>query len=202
MLKSRNLSYERMKLEDVYQFKNWGRHRTVLLNDYNFYEETDEDIKSWFQWKTHSSFNFYYTIFLGDKAIGYISFKNTSSLLKRTTLGLVLDPNFINCGYGTEALVFMLNYFINEKNISKVVLKVAGFNKRAKALYEKVGFEKVSTSIFIYDNGDYDESISDYRDNKESFFVLFGKTFFYADKMILNRKKFDGVVKCISNFKI
>lgn len=194
MLKSKNLTYEVMKIEDVYQFKNWGSFATPLLKDYNFIEEREEDIISWYYWKTSNPFNIYYTIFKDNIAIGYIGFKNRDKITKSATLGIVLNPDIVNKGYGTEILNFMFDYYFNVMNYKKIYLKVAKFNKRAIALYKKIGFRYIRTNILLYDNGDYDEKISDYKNNKDSFKVILGRTFFYAYKMVLNRKDFNEVV--------
>lgn len=33
------LSFRKMKLEDVFTFRNWGRHDSKLFLEYNFLEE-------------------------------------------------------------------------------------------------------------------------------------------------------------------
>ncbi|WP_210059814.1 GNAT family N-acetyltransferase [Peptoniphilus stercorisuis] len=202
MLKSKNFSYRKMKLEDVYDFKKWGRHNTPLLDDYNFYEDTDIELKDWFNWKTQNPNNMYFSIFKEDFAIGYISFKYFNKLIKSATLGIVLDPSEINKGYGSEILLYMMDYYFNSLDQKKISLKVATFNKRAISLYSKVGFKKVSTHLNFYENGYFDDTIVDYRENSDSFINFMGKTLFYVDKMVLDRNKFNGVIKCISNFKI
>ena len=202
MLKSENLSYEKMKVEDICSFQYWGKHETPLLDDYNFYETTEEGFIDWFNWKTKNPLNKYMTIFKDGVPIGYIGYKGFNNIFKTATLGVVLDPNYVNKGYGQEAIITTMDYYFNTLNYKKINLKVARYNKRAIALYEKLGFEKVSTSILFYENGSFDDRIEDYRNNKECFLNIMGKTFFYADKMVINREKFDGVIKCISNFKI
>lgn len=190
MLTSKNLKYDEMKIRDIYQFKNWGRHTTPLLEDYNFIEETDEEIKSWYYWKNSGFFKKYFTVFKGDIAIGYIGFKKINYILRSSTLGIVLDPSYIDQRYGTEILNTMLDYYFNVKNFRKLSLYVAKFNKRAIRLYEKMGFVKIGEVIYLYDNGDFDNSIEDYRNNRDSFKVIAGKTFFYADKMVLKKEFF------------
>ena len=105
MLKSKNFSYRKMKLEDVYDFKKWGRHNTPLLDDYNFYEDTDTELKDWYNWKTQNPNSMYFSILKDDFAIGYISFKYFNKIMKPATLGIVLDPSIMNNGYGTEILL-------------------------------------------------------------------------------------------------
>ena len=191
-----------MKIEDVYQFKNWGSFSTPLLKDYNFVEEEDEDVISWYYWKNSNPLNIYYTIFKDNMAIGYIGFKNRNGILKTATLGIVLNPDLVNRGYGREILGFMLDYYFNVMNYRKIYLKVAKFNSRAMALYKRLGFKYVNTRLHIYENEPFDINIRDYRENSDSFKIIFGQTFFYADKMVLSRKYFNEVVKCSLDYKI
>lgn len=193
MIRSEHLSFKRMELEDVFQFKNWGKHETSMFDDYNFIEETDEDIQSWFNWKTETFRAIYFTIFLKDKAIGYISFKNMSSLLKTAELGIVLDPNYINKGYGYEALKTMFEYYFNDLKNKKIYLDVAKYNKRAYHLYLKLGFEKYSSTIMKYPNDKLDKKSKDYIENKEAFLSVFGILFFTADRLVLTKERFEEI---------
>jgi RimJ/RimL family protein N-acetyltransferase len=200
MLRSKRLSYAPMKLEDVYDFRDWSRHKSNIYDDYNFYEQSDDDILAWFQWKDRP-FCKYYSIFLNGKAIGYISFKNINKLLKTAVLGIVIDPGYISMGYGKEAMLTMLNVFFNDWNFKKLYLKVAKYNKRALALYRKLGFKEYATYFESYLNPKPASDDLEYIENKDAFFMIFGKPYFHAYKMSLDKDTFNEVVKCISNYK-
>lgn len=139
MIYSDKLYFDKMKLEDVYKFKNWGKHSISLYDDYNFYEDSKKDIEDWFSWKTHGRRVLYFTIFEEGEPIGYLSFKRINKFFKTAVLGIVLNPDKVSCGYGTEILLRMLSYYFNEMNFSKIYLSVAGYNDRAKRLYKKNG---------------------------------------------------------------
>lgn len=199
MINTKNLRMEKMKIEDVYQFRNWSKHTEKLYDDYNFYEASDNAIKDWYKWKTENSRSKYFTIFLEDRAIGYISFKKINKITKSAVLGVVLDPGTINKGYGTEALFEMLKYFFYEMKFEKMYLDVAEYNYRAITVYKKLGFKKYKTLIMAYPNENIDFDDERYIIYNKHFFRILGKLFFYANKMILDRNTFDEVVKCISN---
>ncbi|CDZ74231.1 putative acetyltransferase, GNAT family [Peptoniphilus sp. ING2-D1G] len=200
MIKSARLSYDKMKIEDVKEFKNWEKHESTIYDDYNFYEETDEQIEEWYLWKTSFGAR-YYTIFLKEEPIGYIGFKNIREYNKSATLGLVLNPYYIGKKYGEEALFSMGDVFFNDWKFQKLYLKVARYNQRAVALYKKLGFKKYATSVMIYPNEKPDKDDVEYIKNKKSFLNILGKTFFYADKMVLDRNYFNEVIKCTSSYR-
>lgn len=190
MLVGKYVSLRELILKDVYTFKNWSKHSSYLLLDYNFNEVEEKSIKDWFIWKTHSPFSKYYVILKDSYPIGYISFKNISYFLKSACLGIALNPTYINKGYGGDAIKTMLKYFFDELKFKKISLKVASYNKRALHLYEKIGFKKRWTILMSFPNGNFDINIKDFYNNKECFKKVFGKTFFYAYQMDIRREDF------------
>ncbi|MDO5040696.1 MAG: GNAT family N-acetyltransferase [Peptoniphilus sp.] len=200
MIKSARLSYDKMKIEDVKEFKNWEKHQSSLYDDYNFYEETDKEIEEWYLWKTSFGAR-YYTIFLEEKPIGYISFKHIKEYNKSAVLGLVLNPAFMGQKYGKEALCTMSDVFFNRWGFKKLYLKVARYNQRALSLYKKLGFKRYATTVMMYPNEKPDKRDREYMENKSSFLNILGKTFFYADKMVLDGDYFNKVIKCTLNCK-
>ena len=56
-------------------------------------------------------------------------------------IGIVIgDPEDWGHGYGTEATTLIIDYGFRELNLHRVELLVLDFNKRAKRVYEKLGF--------------------------------------------------------------
>ncbi|MBL7576217.1 Protein N-acetyltransferase, RimJ/RimL family [Peptoniphilus asaccharolyticus DSM 20463] len=191
MIKSEHLVFKEMQLEDVKQFKNWGRHSSKMYDDYNFTEQTDEDIKNWYNWKVGVTRSTYYTIFLKDIAIGYISFKNKKPVLKTAEIGIVFDPNYIDRGFGYETLMKMLSVYFIDLEYNKIYLDVAQYNKRAYHLYKKLGFEKYSSMIMKYPNGRIEKESKDYLENKDAFVNFLGIAFFKADRLSLTKERFE-----------
>lgn len=186
-----------MKLQDVFKFKDWEKHKSSLYADYNFDESTEKEIKDWFLWKTGSFRSKYFTIFLKDTPIGYLSFKSINERKKRAVLGIVIEPGKIEKGFGKEALFRMLKYYFYECNFEKLYLEVARYNKRAILLYKKMGFEKTGSFMRLYENGDVD--FNEDENLKNCFRDFLGVKFYYTDKMVLYRNAFNEVVKCISS---
>lgn len=78
----------------------------------------------------------------GDKLIGNCSIFRINERNRKAEVGIFIgDKNYLNKGYGTEALSLLLDYAFNILNLNNIMLEVFGFNKRAIRSYEKAGFK-------------------------------------------------------------
>ncbi len=87
-----------MEVQDVHQFASWGSFQDELFRDYNFDIRSPQDERAWFNWKTGSLFSHYQTIFLGDRAIGYLGFKRFYPLFRVGVLGICLGAKYVDQG--------------------------------------------------------------------------------------------------------
>ena len=140
-IKGKRITIRPLKVDDVYLMRKWGFHENPLLEDYNFPKLNDRDIKIWYRIKTNRFINKYFSIRNeSDELIGYMGIKNIKKFTRETTLGLVLDPNQVDKGYGTEILETFLAYYFTGMRMRRMILEVAEFNKRAFRLYEKIQY--------------------------------------------------------------
>lgn len=82
-----------------------------------------------------------------EKPIGITSLINIDD--KNRNAECIIDigeKDFWGKGYGSEALILLLNYAFLEMNLHRVYLRVFSFNKKAIRLYEKLGFSHEGTS--------------------------------------------------------
>jgi RimJ/RimL family protein N-acetyltransferase len=56
-------------------------------------------------------------------------------------LGISLGSDYVDQGYGSEALGLFVPYFFEELDFTCLLLDVAGANVRARHVYEKLGFQ-------------------------------------------------------------
>lgn len=191
-LKGSRIEIDKLKLEDVFCMREWGTHENPLLEDYNFPDMNDSEIKVWFRMKTCNPCNKYYSIKNSDSGnlIGYMGIKDIKILRKNSTLGIVLDPNQTDKGYGTEILYTFLEYYFTEMKMRKMELEVAKFNKRAYKLYEKVGFEKKKVYLEEFFNQYLDLNDPYYVKEKSSFEIKCEKIYNYIYEMTLTKKRF------------
>jgi len=77
-----------------------------------------------------------------NELIGNCGFVELDHLNQTSEIGIFIgNKNYWNKGYGTEALVLLLDYGFKALNLHNVMLKVYSFNERAIKSYEKVGFK-------------------------------------------------------------
>lgn len=160
----------RLKVEDVFEMKRWGKHNNPLFQDYNFPDLNDDEVREWFKIKTTQRNNVCFSVTNeGNVIIGYINVKEIKRFRRNAKLGIVFDPNYVDKGYGTESILLLLKYFFNDMNMKCMYLDVAKHNKRAIRCYEKCGFKTVNEykdklydqNINIFD----DEQFADIRDS-------------------------------------
>ena len=91
------------------------------------------------------------------KLIGTISLTKVDWISRTSELGVAIwNKEYWGKGYGTEAIILLLDYGFSFLNLRKVWLRVFDFNIRAIKAYEKVGFIKEGTlRKHVYKNGKY-----------------------------------------------
>ncbi len=193
-ISSERIKIRRLELEDIFLMRTWGFHETPLLEDYNFPQMNDEEIKIWYKMKTQSPFNKYYGIKdNGGKLIGYMGIKNIKIFRRMSTLGIVLDPNQINKGYGTEILKVFLDYYFNEMKMLKMELEVSSFNKRAYNVYKKLGFIEEGYYLDEFCNPYIDKKDPYFIEAKSSFVIDGKKIYNYIHRMVLSKKRYFNI---------
>lgn len=191
LLEGDRVEIRRFSLEDAYSMTNWGKHKSLLFDDYNFPFVEEEDIKEWYETKTFGWSKIYFSVYNEEKSfIGYLGIRYIKRLKRESTLGIVFDPNYINKGYGTEALKLFLSYYFEELNMNVLNLEVDQFNKRAIKCYEKCGFVIYKKYTDIY----YDQSVnlrdSDFKEAINSFVIKRKKLYNYVYKMYIDKKTY------------
>lgn len=182
---------ESLKLDDVFEMRKWGEHENPLLEDYNFPMMNDSEIRVWYKMKTNKASNKYFSIKdKNDTLIGYMGMKDIKFLRRISTLGIVLDPNKVDQGYGTEILETFLHHYFTQMRMRKMLLEVSAFNKRAYRLYEKIGFVQDKEYIEEFFNQYLDLDDPYYLEEESSFEVVSGNIYTYIYKMSLTRKRF------------
>lgn len=143
LLEGEKVKIRPLLLNDVYSMLYWGKHENPLFEDYNFPKLTDEEIKQWFKSRTLSKKRKCFAVIDEDnKIIGYLTIKKIRTLNRSSWLGIVFDPNYMDMGYGTDAIKTILKYYFNDLKMRIMYLDVLKYNKRAIRCYEKCGFMK------------------------------------------------------------
>ena len=78
-----------------------------------------------------------------DKLIGTVGLHDTNYINRTATLGIFIgDYDYRSKGYGTEAILLILDYGFNYLNLNNIKLNLMEFNERAYKCYKKCGFKE------------------------------------------------------------
>lgn len=143
-IKGNRVKVRLLTYEDVLQMRNWGKHDDPLFKDYNFPNFTDDEVRSWFNYRTSKRNTKCFSVLdEEDRMIGYINIRNIKKIMGSARLGIVFNPDVLNKGYGSDALMAVLDYYFDVMKMNTLYLDVAKFNKRAIRCYEKCGFKVI-----------------------------------------------------------
>lgn len=115
------------------------------------------------QWsaKTDTS-GFSLSVVLSDGTfIGHLAVYDASLPARLGTMAIVIGPEYVGQGYGTEAVRLGLDYSFGEMGFNKVEARVFAYNERAIASYRKAGFivEGCRRAVAFREGGFHDEII-------------------------------------------
>lgn len=93
--------------------------------------------------------------YIGECGIKSVDWKN-----RKTEIYIFLGKDYVEEGYGTDAMKVLLSFIFNEMNLHKVKLTVFSFNTRAIKCYEKCGFRIEGTlKSELYKGGSYHDLV-------------------------------------------
>jgi diamine N-acetyltransferase len=95
----------------------------------------------------------------GDRPIGEAGLLRMFPAWRTTDLSIIIgDKGAWGQGYGSEAILLLLDYAFGYLNFHRVAVGVVGFNERALDFYEKVGFKRegIQRDGYYHDHQYYD----------------------------------------------
>lgn len=94
--------------------------------------------------------------------IGICGLHRIDWISRRATFGIAIyAKDRWSKGYGTEALMLLLNYAFSRLNLHKVRLEVYAHNARARKVYERCGFKETGVEPeHVFKDGVYHDSIT------------------------------------------
>ena len=96
-----------------------------------------------------------------DKLLGNIGLVNIKNINRTAEMGVFIgDKEYLSKGYGSEAIMLILDYGFNFLNLNNIMLKAFSFNERAIKAYEKCGFKIFGIwKEAVYFNGEYVDDV-------------------------------------------
>ncbi len=119
-------------------------HTEPLLQRYNPPCETDEKRDVWFMLRTGDPTRREFAILTtSGQFIGRIGLREMDGQ-GGARLGIGLGADFLDHGYGTEAMIGFLDWYFGDGDFVRLALDVVTMNSRAIHVYEKLGFQRLA----------------------------------------------------------
>jgi RimJ/RimL family protein N-acetyltransferase len=95
-----------------------------------------------------------------DEVIGDIALQSIDAYNRNANIRIAIEEPYQGKGYGSEALLLMLDYGFGIVNLHRIELNVFAYNERAAYVYEKLGFKVEGRQRdALYYNHQYHDSI-------------------------------------------
>ncbi len=128
---------------DLDQMAAWRPYDSPLYADANWTQRPPRELDRWYAHHSRDPQRMLCTVTdRAGRVIGSITLREIDGR-RSARLGITLGADFVEQGYGTEALTCFIGYYFEELGFAKMALDVAGYNRRAIRVYEKLGFAQV-----------------------------------------------------------
>lgn len=137
-----NYNIEKMNYENAKSIIKWSYPKPYDMYNTDDSEESLNELLS----------GSYYSVTLENQLVGFFCYGNYAQIPIKEALsfyedenfldiGLGLNPDLCNRGYGEKFVLVGMNYAINRFNSKQFRITVASFNKRAIEVYQRAGFK-------------------------------------------------------------
>lgn len=129
---------------DLSAMAAWRPFDDPLMADANWPQRSPDELRRWYACVRKDERRLLYTILdESRRVVGLLTLREIQGR-HSARLGITLGADYVNRGYGSEALHLFLDYFFDELGFEKMVLDVAAHNRRAVRLYRKLGFKTIA----------------------------------------------------------
>ena len=133
--------------DDINDLFNWRNHPEVRKNFFNTNPISWDEHEKWFKAKIKDSYTSIYIACSGKDKVGSIRFEDKSDVIK---VSVMLNPDFLGKGFGSEVIRLGTERFIKEKNPDKPIhAEIKKDNIASLKAFQRAGFEE-SYSVFVY----------------------------------------------------
>ncbi|HID86791.1 MAG TPA: N-acetyltransferase [Anaerolineae bacterium] len=162
MIEGEKVKLRAIEREDIPRFVRWLNDRELLgyLTRYMPLSKAEEE--RWFERQLEDESGRIFAIetregvHIGNIGLHEIDWKNGHA-----ELGIFIgEKEYWGQGYGTDAILTLLDFAFNEMNLHRVYLRVLAFNHRAIRCYEKCGFALEGTEReAVFRDGRYHDQL-------------------------------------------
>ena len=143
LLEGTRVTVRRLARADLAQMVALRPFQDPLYADANWMHRSRQDLERWYAHYSQDPKRLLCAV-LDERGqfIGSITLRHIDGRCS-ARLGITLGSEFVDRGYGSEALALFLDYYFDVLGFAKIVLDVAGYNQRAIHVYQKLGFVTV-----------------------------------------------------------
>jgi RimJ/RimL family protein N-acetyltransferase len=128
---------------DLTNMAGWRPFANPLYDGANWPHRSPEQLDHWYARSNQDPQRLLCAVIdESGQVIGSITLRGINGR-RYARLGITIGADFVDQGYGTEALILFLDYYFAQMGFQKLILDVAAFNRRALHVYEKLGFHPV-----------------------------------------------------------
>jgi diamine N-acetyltransferase len=183
-----------MRRGDLEQMHAWRPFRDPLHRLWHIPRRTPVNRDIWSMLHAADPTRLWFTIErrVDGRVIGALSLREIERPVS-ARLGIRLGADFVDRGYGSEALRLFLPYYFRASNFERLFLDVAATNERAIHVYEKLGFRRINRHYRNVPSG-HDLSFLDqepYRRLRTYFRRHFGRMQLLFYDMLLERSEWE-----------
>lgn len=134
-----------LEREDLIKFYIWTNEPNVVyLAGLHPLPKSFAEIQAWYDMALHNPMQRTFAVKTGDGThIGMVELVDIDLRVRRCELGMFIgDGNYIDKGYGHDAVNVILNFVFKQLNINKVAVRVLEYNKKAIDFFKKLGFKE------------------------------------------------------------
>ncbi|NWF69522.1 MAG: GNAT family N-acetyltransferase [Chloroflexi bacterium] len=134
-----------IRAEDTPTVARWYEDSTFgrMIDAAPAYPRTETQVSRFMQEETgKDSFAFAVRPLDDDRLLGFVDLSGILWTHGVAWLGIGFGPEHQGKGYGYETMKLVLDFGFGELNLHRIQLTVFSYNTRARALYEKLGFQR------------------------------------------------------------
>ena len=193
-LEGQRLVVRSMDRDDLDKMESWRPFSDPLCNLWNIPRSTSLSRDIWFVMHGNDPTRMWFAIerAADGELIGTLSLRE---IVERVSarLGISLGADYVDHGYGSEALRTFIPHFFHTLDFQRLLLDVAAANKRAIYVYAKLGFRQTGSHYRTIPDGT-DVSFlhqAEYRDLRPYFRRHFGRMQLLFLDMALESRDWD-----------
>jgi len=142
LVRTARLVIRPLQRADVDAIAIWQPFADPSLAGYNVPDPSAQERDDWFALRTGDPTRREFALEAPGQVVGRISLRDIDDSAS-ARLGISIGAEFVNHGFGTEALSGFLDWYFGEGGFSVMALDVSASNRRAVHVYQKLGFRHV-----------------------------------------------------------